>query len=416
MAKGVFTDPPENDVVVQNADDLDDFTAGTDDAQKVFARLTESHPSSPITGTWTFTNATFSVTGVGGLATSELQPGDVVLAPDGLYYTVDVINNDDDFTIIEPFAGTTGPIVSPAARRWVLTFYVNDEGVETPVSPGAGVGFPSPANIRWHYEEVFDVSDRPVRNPIYSVPSDQVAAEVPDASETVKGKAVFSVNKGTAALEAVQASDDRLDGPNAVENAETLDTNNHGPIRIIEGAGAVISYAFVGGEHQFTIGTSATPFPNFSTTDADLQFDTGVTGFVGNSGEIVHSNHVHPRSTEYTNRDGIETLFEVRAGVTTTFSTVALPFRPRFVINTGQVVSEFFVGLANGTNVGNQAYKHDSGLPINTGLIAGDNNANAQTYRLDGTFTRGNVLTWTRLLGVSAADILILVVGDNADL
>lgn len=207
--KGVNTVAPNNTVRVQRVNTNDDILGGTDSASKVFGRLTENHPTPNISGTWTFTNASLSIVGVGGSANTELVPGDLVLGPDSVWYTVDVIGGPNNVTLVEPFAGTTGPVANPSARRWLLDFVVNDAGTESGLTPA---GTP---DIKYFFTETFDYSDVPPRDPIEE---DQVAANVPTASEAVAGKVQLSPDGGTTAGQAVQASDTRLEGVAAEQN------------------------------------------------------------------------------------------------------------------------------------------------------------------------------------------------------
>lgn len=290
--KGIFTTAPDNKTLIQDADTADAIVGGTSGSEGVFGLLTENHPVPNISGTWTFTNATFAVTGVGGAANTQLLDGDIVRGPDGLFYTVDgTPGSANAFTIKEPFAGTTGPTVTPDARRWILTLRLTDPITEVDFTPSV------PVDISWHYEQSFDEADRPVRTPLFAITSDQQAAEVPDASETIKGKALHAADLELSATKVPTADDSRLLGGSASKDPAVPINADRGPIRLIEGGAIGITHSFIGGEHIFTIS---------STVGAGLTLDTVTTpranlgsGAANPTGSIqaAPADHEHPFDT-----------------------------------------------------------------------------------------------------------------------
>jgi len=186
---------------------------------------------------------------------------------------------------------------------------------------------------------------------------------------------------------------------------------------MIEGAGAVVTYAFVGGEHQFTFATSATPFPPLSVTNADLQPAAGAVGSgnVGSSGEVVHSNHVHPRSTAGDARDGLD-IVTASIATAATFASAVLSFRPRFVVAFAKAPGiDSSVGMGSGP--GTQGYVIMSGADAAvSGSIMG-NTTGSENMAVTGAFARGSSVTFSRTgAGGNVFKIVYAVLGDNADL
>jgi hypothetical protein len=378
LIRGLYTTAPENNVIIKRVSDDDEFLAGTDDAQKVFGRLTESHPFPNLTGTWTFTNATFNVTGVGGAANTELAAGDLVRGPDGLFYTVTVVNNDDDFDILEPFAGATGPTVSPDARRWLLSFFVNDEGTETSVGPGAGPNFETPADIRWYYEEVFGADDRPVRDSTFSVTSDQVAAEVPDATTTVKGKVALAVDFDPAATVVPAGSDSRLLGTGAHKSTDALVPTDRGPISMVEGSGIGVTHSFVGGEHVFTFSSTGGPGLSLDTVTTPQNNEGSGEANPSAATTAAPSDHKHPalrtelKELVWANESGAKVTsawsFTPVVGICLAISQ-DLAVDETFTLSVGYIVAGAQGSIAHSMRV--EALDDSMGMSMDTGAVGG---------------------------------------------
>lgn len=125
-----------------------------------------------------------------------------------------VILRDDNF---DDFLDGSGNKVygrlTEAAGTWTLSFYSYPAGgPETAfdMTPYSG------QTILWFVQETYSLDSFPTFDPSFSVPSDQLAGEVPDGTETIKGKVQFEPHGGTTALRAVQASDPRLSGAGAL--------------------------------------------------------------------------------------------------------------------------------------------------------------------------------------------------------
>jgi len=97
---------------------------------------------------------------------------------------------------------------------WTLSFFSYAEGVgETAfdMTPYSG------AAIVWFPQEVFGLDSFPYLDPQYSIPSDQVAGEVPDATTTVRGKVLLCPSGVSTAGTVCQGNDPRLTGSGAIQ-------------------------------------------------------------------------------------------------------------------------------------------------------------------------------------------------------
>lgn len=317
--KGVATTSPGNRVKILRSVDQDEVVNAA--GSKLAGQLTEVHPFPNISGTWTFTNASFSVAGVGGSAVVQLQVGDIVRGPDSLFYTVATIVHANSFTIVEPFAGVTGPTSTPDARRWLLALVKNSEGTVSafdpttePVDGGGSV------SISWYYLEVFGADDQPVYDDFETERVDQVAAEVPTATESLSGKVTLAADLESSAVKVPKASDTRLGRVKTKAGATTLTFREEVEIEV--GTGLSVALTDVGGTRaKFALANTA---PGASFDSATPLADTPA-GDPGNTGISPHSNHRHPLSSEYK----IRTFHVNTTGVGATFTTGSVGFNPR---------------------------------------------------------------------------------------
>ena len=116
---------------------------------------------------------------IGGSPTTE---GVLTTAPDNLV----IIRDDDGDDFLDPSGDKVYARLTEAAGVWTLSFFVRDDagGGETvfDMTPFAGSPF------EWFIQESYLVHNLPPANPLRTIPSDQVAAEVPTATTTVQGK------------------------------------------------------------------------------------------------------------------------------------------------------------------------------------------------------------------------------------
>jgi len=198
--EGIITDPPDN-VVLMMDDKNDEFLDGTDN--KVYGRLTVAEVA--LTGTLTFTNSLMAVTGVGTLFTTEVAVGDLIqLDADGVYAEVATVTDDFNIILAAGYGGAGGAGAG-TRRRWELTFYSNVAGVETLYAGWAGT-----ETIQWFTLKVYNLSNIPVVSGRRTIPSDQVAGDMPLATTSLAGKVVLAPDGDTTAGLVVQASDSRL--------------------------------------------------------------------------------------------------------------------------------------------------------------------------------------------------------------
>lgn len=98
-------------------------------------------------GVWLFTNADQDVTATdgNGQATVELTVGDTILGPDGKYYEVATIIDDNNIELRTAYQGTTGSVTSTSIRRWTLALKTMNGSTEIDAS------LPSAATIRFFF-------------------------------------------------------------------------------------------------------------------------------------------------------------------------------------------------------------------------------------------------------------------------
>jgi hypothetical protein len=400
--KGVVTVAPDNRVEILSKDSFDRLFDPL--GNRLFGRLTEGHPFPTLSGTWTWTNASFSVVGVGGAANTELVAGDIVLAPDGLYYTVATAPSANSFTTVEPFAGVTAPIAAPAARRWTLTLRKNVAGTESNYVPATdAVG--GSVSIAWWVRQVFDQSDHPALDDESSIPVD---AESQSASTTRRGTVVLAPSLGVTADTVVTADDIRV-GRVKGRVGVTLSAFKQ-EVELASGAGISVGISESGDKVIFTItnsmpGGGVTSFPGFGVSPPAA--DSG-SGSAGGSGLASDSGHIHPLSASYK----IQTRFsfETFAGSPITLGPT---FQPRLVIAMGATSpgSNLVLGMAKGTAAGDQASASSFGTSnqSDTGFfLSSTDDAHRWTVT---AFASGSV-TVTRTVGTDSWTGGVLIVGD----
>ena len=135
-----------------------------------------------LTGVPTFSNVSTLVTGVGTLFTMEIQPGDIILAPDGEYYVVGTIT--DDFNLILASIPTVGGPVVSVRRRFLLRLVVINQtsGVEQALSVPGGT------TLRFFFGTFFDLSQS-IHDSTLLMFEGGEEPPLPDSAVGVKGKA-----------------------------------------------------------------------------------------------------------------------------------------------------------------------------------------------------------------------------------
>jgi hypothetical protein len=113
-----------------------------------------------------------------------------------------ILRHSDGTNINDPIIDGLGNQVygrlTYSASVWTLTFYVLIVGTETAYSmPIEG--------IRWYYQELYNpIAGAPVYSELAVTPSDNAAATIPYASETVEGKVLFA-NSAPPAISSTSA-------------------------------------------------------------------------------------------------------------------------------------------------------------------------------------------------------------------
>lgn len=151
-----------------------------------------------------------------------------------------------------------------AASVWTLSYYYIDAlGVETAMDPSTDATR-VPADVRLvGVPVVYSRNDvtRPLFPSSVARLSDQLVGDIPYASETAPGKVEFAPNLGTAALEAVQASDTRLGrvkgSKRAAVSGVSIGTgslsNLLGDIAFVQGTGITITVYEDAGNNRLVV-------------------------------------------------------------------------------------------------------------------------------------------------------------------
>jgi len=116
------------------------------DRQVIYARIVGTGQSG-VAGEWRFLNASKDVTATdgNGQATVQIEVRDTILGPDGKYYEVSGVTNDNIIELRTAFQGTSASISGASIRRWKLQLKKIDGGSETDAS------LPANANIRFFF-------------------------------------------------------------------------------------------------------------------------------------------------------------------------------------------------------------------------------------------------------------------------
>lgn len=138
---------------------------------------------------------------------------------------------------------------------WTLTFYSFDETSGEQVfdmTPRGG------ATLSFFVMETYRLHNLPTFGKDFTVPSDQLAAEIPDATTTTKGKVELATDGETTAGLAVQGNDSRLLGVSVKKNSGAV-VGTRRNINVIEGSNVTLTVADDGTDIDVTIAASTTP-------------------------------------------------------------------------------------------------------------------------------------------------------------
>ena len=155
----------------------------------VYGRVVYS--TGALTGTMTFSNASDAVVGAGTLFTTELQVGDLILAPDGKFYAVEALLNATNLTLTVAFAGTTTAGFVSSFRRYMLNFFSRTTGVEV------AFALTQNTNIRPFFNAWFRL-DRSVFDASTFMKKVGEMPNTPSATDTVRGLVKLAVGGGLA--------------------------------------------------------------------------------------------------------------------------------------------------------------------------------------------------------------------------
>ncbi len=191
---GVITGAERNACFVVNVGTNTRFT--DDDRGVAFGHL--ELDSSALTGTLTFSAVSTTVTGVGTAFTSEIEVGDIILDPGGLYYEVATIT--DDFTLDLTQFPSAGAISSDR-RRFTLRMVKDDgtgTGIEIPYSVAGG------STIRFFFTAVFGLGTSAADARLEMFEGGE-ETPLPDADVGVKGSVLMHPGLTGALAGAIQS-------------------------------------------------------------------------------------------------------------------------------------------------------------------------------------------------------------------
>lgn len=403
--KGVITAPPLNRVVTQGSSTEDDIIDAT--GAKVFGRLTEA--TQVLSGTIAFTFGSTTIAGTGTSWLTQLQVGDIIHGADGNWYTIATVGPAEGAaTLVETYLGPNASGVGGVNRqRWTLSLFSNVNGTETAFTPSGPIG------ISWFWHEVFDSATRPVINPLFSIPSDQVAGEVPIATTSLPGRVQLAPDGGVTAGQAVQADDSRL-GRVKIQNAGVqtgvalgagATSGLEGIVNVIAGnSGISIAVYEDAGTGKVTIVfTNTSPGGGGPPAYGGTPQPDVAGGAAGNPANYAAGTHQHTPSTFYT----IQRTFLHQSQ--TTAVTVNTGFTPRMMLalaHQGNIVS---VGAALSQAQQAAVSVSGSGANENTGQVI--TSLTAGTWAVS-QFNATSVVINPSGVGV-AWDMDFFVFGDN---
>lgn len=81
---------------------------------------------------------------------------------------------------------SASPATATAPSAWTLSYYSQIAGTQTAYS------FPASSYVDWYYQGLYTEALRPVYSDVFIVDSDQVAGEIPDATQIIRGKVLLS--------------------------------------------------------------------------------------------------------------------------------------------------------------------------------------------------------------------------------
>jgi len=195
--------------------------------------------------------------------------------------------------------------ITEAAGTWTLSYYYQDSsGVEQTIDPSTLT--PAPTDVRLiGVPKVYSNNDptRPLFPSSLARISDQIAGDIPDGSTTQKGKVQFATDGDTAALEAVQGSDTRVNTPMLAQDSGGLPvgggTGRFSTIR----EGSNVTFTNIGGGIFRVDATGASGVTSLSPgtkTGAVTLAGTGGITVTDGGGSTININH--PSGSHYVSR------------------------------------------------------------------------------------------------------------------
>jgi len=285
-----------------------------------------------VAGAFLFTEFSNIVQGTGSDVANEVDPGDIVEAPDGTFLAVASADGGlQQLTLIVPYSSTTGRITAPERRRFQLEFnriiVVGNLAVENPVSvpllPAVTITF------RAGYHRRFALNEVPANSEEAELQRSQAAGRSPDATTLIAGKVTLAANLATTVGTVPTATDGRLLGGSVAKDPAVVVNADRGPIRVVEGLNITITHAFTAGEHVLVFNASGGGggVSLDTTTIPKVAVDPGSANPTG-SLFAAPADHTHPMPSPM-QVDKTDYALSVRTTITATYA-----FRndPKFAI------------------------------------------------------------------------------------
>ena len=246
--------------------------------RKVYGRLIYS--TLLLTGTLTFANGSVAVSGGGStlFQTDGVQPGDIILSPNGNFFAVASVTDEDNLVLQTSYTSTGPPteiIATPPLRRYQINFQIYASG-DTPFS------LPSTTEFRYSYQERFDAANRPFSEATFHPSLRGRDAGVKLTADGTTADVRTAPSTTDARLGAV-----KINGGAFRQN-----------VALVQGANMTINVVDTGTDYQITFtasgGGGGGPGAPSGVPPAD-----GGGGTIGDNGNYTGELHQHPVSGAY---------------------------------------------------------------------------------------------------------------------
>jgi hypothetical protein len=304
-AEGVITAPGDTDRnVVYLIDETSGLRLETSTGGPVYGRV--AFTTAPLTGSLTFSQSLDTVNGVGTLFLTELQIGDLILAPDTKFYAVEAIATNTNLTLTLAYQGTTLPGFPSTRRRFTTSFFSRTTGAE--------VAYVLAQNtiIRPFFTGWFKLN-RSIYDASTFMKKNGEMPNVPSASDAVRGLVKLATNGGLAG-----AIYQITNGQSSI-GASNFHTLNFTAVNasVVDATGGVANISIPGnpgppgpGSAVGPVGTTGPPGPGASAFNSFV--GSGVYGYGGaHTFNVTFASETPPFSGNLAHVVGGMSLYDV---------------------------------------------------------------------------------------------------------